>query len=179
MLIRLLKNSVFVLFVIDRISINFKYKKDKATSRLSNVLYLVASLTYISLIVSSYVETALKNNINFFISLAGGIVFIFGITFRNLAIKEMGVNWSFHLEPKPESMLITHGIYKHITHPYYLGVMLELIGFSLLFNSLRTFIFIFILQLPIILVRISFEERFLIHRHGKRYDVYRKFPEDA
>jgi protein-S-isoprenylcysteine O-methyltransferase Ste14 len=69
--------------------------------------------------------------------------------------------------------LITHGIYKKIRHPMYLGIILIHIGFPLAFSRLLTLLSA-ILWIPMILYWRYLEEKELEARFGQAYRDYRK-----
>ncbi|GEM_PF-5967322 len=181
----LIKNSNFALriftllillfFAIERILVSLRFRKDHPISFLSKILYVLPASTYIISILSSYVETVFSNY-NFYlpISLIGAFVFVTGITLRSFSIKALGENWSFHLEPRPISKLVTKGPYSFSRHPYYFSVALELIGFAILLNAYKTLFFIILVHSPFLILRARFEERFSIIKYGRKYIEYQR-----
>ncbi len=69
--------------------------------------------------------------------------------------------------------LITHGIYRLVRHPIYLGVIVVALGIAVYSSSLGGFVIMCALG-PIFLNRIRMEERLLIEEFG---DAYRKYKE--
>ena len=71
---------------------------------------------------------------------------------------------------KEDHQLITHGIYRLIRHPMYLGVILVAIGVPICVSSLSGLLIMSVLIL-VFLIRIRIEERMLIDEFGEAYDV--------
>ena len=83
----------------------------------------------------------------FFIAFLVIGVFIFLSSFfivkqqRAAIIERFGKFHSIHIEIRDHQQIIKKGPYKYLRHPYYLSVMLELLGFPLVPNAYYTFIF--------------------------------------
>jgi len=69
--------------------------------------------------------------------------------------------------------LATDGIYQLVRNPSYLGMVLLLIGWPLVFRSLLGLV-LAILGLPLLVGRIDAEEELLASEFGARYDAYRQ-----
>ncbi len=69
--------------------------------------------------------------------------------------------------------LITHGLYRHVRHPLYFGVLLGLMGVPVYAPSARGFLVMCVL-IPIFLNRIRMEEAMLTETFGDAYVGYRK-----
>jgi protein-S-isoprenylcysteine O-methyltransferase Ste14 len=67
---------------------------------------------------------------------------------------------------------VTTGIYATIRHPSYLGLLLTVAGWALVFRS-GVGLIIAALFVPIILGRIRAEERLLASHFGAEYEAYR------
>lgn len=152
---------LLVLFAIERVSVNIRFKNDRAESSKSSVLYAIAAASYILCILFSYTEFVFSSQ-QFKLAnvLVGLPALIAGVLLRNASIKELGDVWSFHLEPK-STRIIRSGPYSYFSHPYYLAVCLELAGFSMIFNSSVAAVMIITIQIPVLFIRIKFESDFL------------------
>ena len=75
--------------------------------------------------------------------------------------------WSVYIEVKEDQRIVRKGIFRYLKHPYYTGVVLELAGFSLLTNSVWGVLLTFMLQLPLVLIRVHYENR-VLNVYGKR-----------
>jgi len=73
---------------------------------------------------------------------------------------------------QPGHELVTGGIYGVIRHPSYLGLLIGAIGWGLAFRSWIG-VLLAVLFIPIILARITSEERLLQSQFGDQYDAYR------
>ncbi|MBV8119237.1 MAG: isoprenylcysteine carboxylmethyltransferase family protein, partial [Alphaproteobacteria bacterium] len=71
-----------------------------------------------------------------------------------------------------EHKLVTTGIYATIRHPSYLGLLITVAGWALVFRS-GVGLIIAALFVPIILGRITAEERLLASQFGAQYEAYR------
>ncbi len=63
--------------------------------------------------------------------LAGLFIMALGLMIRIAAKKTLGKNWSYNKLSKP-SKIESHGMYKYVRHPSYLGAMLIILGSGLI-----------------------------------------------
>jgi methyltransferase len=82
-------------------------------------------------------------------------------TGRNAAIRVLGDHWSVFVEIREDQRLIHNGIYQYLKHPYYLAVFFELIGFSLLCNAIWGVVITLVIQVPLLIMRVHYENRIL------------------
>ncbi len=88
----------------------------------------------------------------------------------------MGTLWWSHsptLVIREGHQLITHGIYRFIRHPMYLGVIVFFIGFPVFAASLYGF-FTSLVMIPIFLYRIRLEEGLLAEHFQDAFQKYKK-----
>ncbi len=69
--------------------------------------------------------------------------------------------------------LKTHGIYRLVRHPIYLGVILGSMGIAVYASSLYGFL-IMSANVPVFLIRIKIEEKLLTKEFGDAYRMYKK-----
>jgi protein-S-isoprenylcysteine O-methyltransferase Ste14 len=69
--------------------------------------------------------------------------------------------------------LVTSGLYRVIRHPSYLGLLLGLFGWSLVFRS-AIGVLVSLLMLPPLVARMNSEEALLESEFGQRYADYRR-----
>lgn len=93
----------------------------------------------------------------------------YGLMFTSLFT--LRKNYSSTLVIRRDHQLVTHGVYRYVRHPIYLGVLIVAAGFTVLAGSLRGFL-IMALLLPILLIRIRLEERLLLTAFGEQYQRY-------
>jgi protein-S-isoprenylcysteine O-methyltransferase Ste14 len=67
--------------------------------------------------------------------------------------------------------LVTHGVYRVIRHPSYLGFLVASLGWALAFRS-GLGVLLAALLIPPLFARINAEERLLRSHFGDEYDVY-------
>ena len=75
---------------------------------------------------------------------------------------------------KDHHQLITHGIYRYIRHPLYLGYILLLFGYTFAFGSLFFSGLIIVFMLPLTKSRMDLEEKLLLANLGEKYGDYIK-----
>lgn len=153
----------FVVAVVERTLNTFHKCKVKTTQRIYyRWSFPLLFSTYLFIILSSIIEyiTTVKY-VNLKTSLLGFFVYFCAVCLRRQAIKDLGENWSIHVELKNQHEHVKHGIYSKMKHPYYLSVLLELSGVCLISNAYSSMILIVLIQLPLIFLRIRMEQKTL------------------
>jgi len=85
------------------------------------------------------------------------------------------INIGRSLAVLPEAgRLVTHGIYKYLRHPMYVGITLTLFGLLLACGSAFGMIYLLVIVLPLNVIRVRLEEKMLIKTFGETYHAYRK-----
>jgi protein-S-isoprenylcysteine O-methyltransferase Ste14 len=102
----------------------------------------------------------------------GVVLGAIGGTLRILPVFVLGRRFSGLVAIQKEHRLVTTGIYATIRHPSYLGLLMTVAGWVLVFRSGMGLI-IAALFVPIILGRIRAEERLLASQFGAEYEAYR------
>jgi protein-S-isoprenylcysteine O-methyltransferase Ste14 len=103
----------------------------------------------------------------------GLVVCIVGSVIRLAAVFALGHRFSGVVAIQPDHKLKTDGIYLHVRHPSYTGLLLSMIGWALIFRSaigLALNVPLFLLLLS----RIADEEKFLEAEFGDKYRAYRE-----
>jgi protein-S-isoprenylcysteine O-methyltransferase Ste14 len=72
-----------------------------------------------------------------------------------------------------DHQLITHGVYRFVRHPIYLGAIMVTIGIPVYTSSLVGFL-IMLALIPVLLNRIRIEERLLTAEFGEAYRTYKE-----
>ena len=106
-------------------------------------------------------------------AIAGMALVVIGLIIRVWAASTLRRFYSSTLVIRSDHQLITHGIYRFVRHPIYLGVLVSVIGMPVAASSLYGLLIMLIL-IPIILNRIRMEERMLIGEFGNAYRAYRR-----
>lgn len=102
----------------------------------------------------------------------GLVVFVFGLTIAVIAVGTLGSFYSSTLVIREDHQLVTHGVYRFVRHPVYMGVIIAIFGIPIYVSSLYGFL-IMLALIPLILLRIRLEERLLIEEFGDAYLEYK------
>jgi protein-S-isoprenylcysteine O-methyltransferase Ste14 len=105
--------------------------------------------------------------------IAGTTLFIAGFLIRITAQATLKRNYSGTLRIRDGHTLITHGIYSHVRHPVYTGVILSALAIPLYTGSLPGLLMA-LLGIPLFNYRIANEEKMLIQEYGHQYTEYIK-----
>jgi methyltransferase len=98
---------------------------------------------------------------------------------RYAAIRTLGRRWTVRILTLPDTPPITRGIYRHIRHPNYAGVFLEILAVPLLHSAYLTSPLWTIANAVILGIRIRSEERALevsVNRYENHLDRPRFIP---
>ncbi len=106
-------------------------------------------------------------------SVVGLALIVVGLTICVVAAGTLRRCYSSSLVIREDHQLITHGIYRLVRHPIYLGAGMVCIGVPVCVSSLYGLLIMSAL-IPLILNRIRVEERLLTDEFG---DAYRKYKE--
>ena len=100
-----------------------------------------------------------KRDISLTVTIIGLLLYLSGLIGRNWCIRTLGKYWSLHVEIRKNHELIKSGPYKYIRHPAYLSIIFEVCGIPLIVNAYFIFIFAVVVYIPIIILRIYYEEK--------------------
>jgi protein-S-isoprenylcysteine O-methyltransferase Ste14 len=112
------------------------------------------------------------NNLNYSIAILGICIFITGITIRWISIIQLKKEFTVDVAISKNHNLNTHGMYKYIRHPSYLGLLLICFGLSIAMNSITSVIVITLPVLLVIIYRIKIEEKIMVNEFG---DIYKNY----
>lgn len=105
-----------------------------------------------------------------------GVVMIFiGLYIRFTAIITAGKSFTHLIATKQrtEHKLITHGIYRYIRHPSYLGFFVFAVGTQLMLQNIISLVGFVVVLFYFFKDRIEYEEEFLIKFFGQEYIDYK------
>lgn len=103
----------------------------------------------------------------------GVILTIMGLVMLFAGYFSLRHNYSSTLVIRENHQLITHGIYRYVRHPIYLGVFLVAFGLPVYVGSLYGFLSALVL-IPIILNRIRMEEELLMEEFPSAYQKFKE-----
>jgi len=170
-LIFLLVSTIYRVRMRERIlSINMERGKIYARWTLK-----VLFVSYIVIIIFTVTEYFIyKREINFIVTTIGLVSYLLGLLGRSIPVKILGKYWSPHIEIRETQKLIKERLYKYMRHPYYFFFIFEIAGFPLIPNSYYSFLLVLLLYIPLLLIRIHYEEKVLIGKFGQAYLDYKK-----
>lgn len=91
------------------------------------------------------------------------IVFTAGQALRLVAMRALGPRWTVRVLTLPSSAPVTGGVYRHLRHPNYLGVVLEMAALPLVHGAVWTAIVFSAANAVMLTARIRAEEAALDH----------------
>jgi methyltransferase len=100
------------------------------------------------------------------LSVAATLCFAVGQFLRYAAMRALGRRWSVRVFTVPGAAPVTHGIYRYLRHPNYLGVGLEIAALPLMHSAWRTAAVFSLANAVVLRVRIREEERALRRNGG-------------
>jgi len=104
----------------------------------------------------------------------GLILFAVSLGLRLTAIRALGRYWSLNLEIRGDHQLVREGIYRHMRHPAYSAIMLEVISIPLVGNAWWVLAISVGAYIPLLLARWWREEREMVGKFGEAYEQYRR-----
>ena len=144
------------------------------TAREDWIFVVLASLVFsLALLVSFWDFVTVQGMVFRFsvFTVLGLILFVVGVGIRLAGKRALGRYYSYGLRVLPDHKLITGVIYGRVRHPISLAVLIYDPGIPLIFSSLYGFL-ITLALIPLILYRITIEERMLIQKFGDEYRDY-------
>lgn len=96
-----------------------------------------------------------------------------GVVLRVVPMYVLGHRFTWPLATQEEHRLVTTGLYRFIRHPSYLGVLVSLCGWSLVFRCWTVAVLI-LLMLPLFGGVVRREEDLLLKEFGEPYAAYRR-----
>jgi protein-S-isoprenylcysteine O-methyltransferase Ste14 len=103
---------------------------------------------------------------------AATVVILAGLALRAASVRALGSAYSVRLRTRAEQPLIHSGPYRFVRHPNYAALLIVACGIAVGLRSPLALTVTFLVWLPIVIVRITREERLLIARFGDRYREY-------
>jgi len=103
----------------------------------------------------------------------GLIQFVVGMTIAFAAVFTLKGSYSSSLVIREDHRLVTHGIYRYVRHPVYLGALTAILGAPTYASSVPGALVLSLL-IPLVLLRIRMEEGLLVEHFGDEYGAYRE-----
>lgn len=127
----------------------------------SDDVYRWMQIAYPAAFLTMAIEAAIRRvDVNQVFTL-GIVVFALGKAIKYWAIATLGPRWTFRVLVPPSSMSITHGPYRYLRHPNYLGVIGEIAGLALVARAPVAGTLSLVVFATLLVLRIRVEERAL------------------
>jgi protein-S-isoprenylcysteine O-methyltransferase Ste14 len=101
----------------------------------------------------------------------GGLIMLAGALVLGWGVRSLGRNLTPGTEPLPQAELVTGGVYQHVRHPIYAGVVLLLSGYTLAWSNWTLALIVGFLALQYFNAKARVEERWLRQRFPE-YESY-------
>lgn len=108
------------------------------------------------------------------VRIAGLAVFILFSWMQIAAYKSLGENYAPDIVILKGHKLFRGGMYKFIRHPQYLGQVLSDLGAAAALTSFVAFPLVILIEIPLFIMRASFEEKTMANHFGAEYEDYKK-----
>jgi len=166
---------IFVRFMAaQRIWETFWRKKGRKGTIVRKWTFPLLSTLHFTVGIGTVVEYFLvQRPINLGIAFLGLLMFSSALILRRRVIETLGEFHSVHIAIREEHPLIGEGPYRYLRHPYYVIVILELLGFPLVANAFYAFFFSLLVYLPVLFLRVFFEEKAMEEKFGDEYLKFR------
>jgi protein-S-isoprenylcysteine O-methyltransferase Ste14 len=175
---RLPLSLLFAVLALEKIYAMCFRLRDKARASVEKDWTSVSvGLTYTIVVYAVIIEFFIRQRgISFpFLSVLGFVLYAVAVALRYWAFAVLQQQWAIHVDRSScERTLISHGPYRFVRHPLYLGAILETIGLPLAFNSFWALLPALFLFLPLEIQRAYFEEKYLRQIFGHDYDEFAK-----
>ena len=133
------------------------------------------TVVHVSIGVGCVIEYfVVRREISLFITFLGAAMFFFALIGRTWAINTLGRYHSPHIEVRENQPLITIGPYRYLRHPIYFFTMFELTGFPLIPNAYYSFAIALFIYIPLLLLRLHYEEQLMNVKFAEDYKSYKK-----
>jgi len=103
----------------------------------------------------------------------GLIITAIGGFVRVATVFELGHRFSIFVVVQPDHRLKTDSFYRFVRHPSYLGALLAMVVWALVFRSIIGLLLTAVMCVPVI-ARIRAEEEFLVREFGEQYRAYQQ-----
>ena len=107
-----------------------------------------------------------------FWTLLGTILIITGLRYRIYAIQTLGRHFTGVVKQVDEHQLVSHGPYRLIRHPSYLGSLITFVGCAVLLEAWLGLVICLVAMMVAYFFRIAAEERLLVSIFGDQYTEY-------
>lgn len=177
MTLRLLATILFALtFVAEKILLwGRKKKSERDWDKSSLAVFDVSGVLSVPLgIILGFTDTGRIHKGYFLVSLFGIVLLLAGTGLRWAAILTLKKYFTVNVTILENHQIVKKGLYKHLRHPSYTGLLLRYLGLGLSYANWLSLGLIFLPLLFSVLYRMRVEESALLQTFGDEYEEYAK-----
>ena len=135
---------------------------------------LIYALYFIPFFLSPAEYIAMGRSINYPLSFTFLAVYAAGLELSRRARKTLDRYWTVNIEIRENHPLIKDGPYRYMRHPHYLYTYIELFSLPLIAGAYYTFILTALVFIPLLTLRIIYEEKEMVRKLGEGYLEYKR-----
>lgn len=154
--------------------VTFSKKADTAHDYIGVMFKLIFVVIAIYGLMNSFIVFAPLNYLDKpILKIIGIALSLASLIFILSAQKTMADSWRIGIDDKNKTKLIKNGAFKYSRNPIFLGMILVLVGVTLILAT-YFIIYLTVLSYIIISIQVRLEEEYLSKVHGKEYIEYKK-----
>ena len=152
-----------------------KKKSERDWDKSSLAVFDVSGVLSVPLgIILGFTDTGRIHRGYLLVSLVGIVLMLLGTTLRWAAIFTLKKYFTVNVTILENHQIVKEGLYKHLRHPSYTGLLLRYLGLGLSYANWLSLALIFLPLLLSVLYRIRVEESALVQTFGDEYEEYSK-----
>lgn len=170
--------AVFVVWIGSEITLSSIKREKRVTeidsdrNTLRTIWIVTVSANAIAAIVARFTDFPIVSAAEF--RYAGISIMVIGVVLRISAIASLGRMFTYNVTIRDGHELVTSGLYRHIRHPSYTGMLITFAGYGLALNNWPGFAIAFVPVFAVMAKRIAIEEAVLLEQFGDAYVSYVK-----
>jgi len=171
----LLTTILFALtFVAEKILLwGRKKKSERDWDKSSLAVFDVSGVLSVPLgIILGFTDTGRIHKGYFLVSLLGIVLMLLGTALRWAAIFTLKRYFTVNVTILEDHHIVKRGLYKHLRHPSYTGLLLRYLGLGLSYANWLSLALIFLPLLFSVMYRMHVEESALLQTFGDEYEEY-------
>ena len=150
-----------------------KKKSERDWDKSSLAVFDVSGVLSVPLgIFLGFTDTGRIHKGYFLVSLSGIVLMLLGTAFRWVAVFTLKRYFTVNVTILENHHIVKKGLYKHLRHPSYTGLLLRYLGFGLSYANWLSLALLFLPLLFSVLYRMRVEEAALLQTFGGEYEEY-------
>ena len=152
-----------------------KKKSERDWDKSSLAVFDVSGVLSVPLgIILGFTDTGRIHRGYLLVSLVGIVLLLLGTALRWAAIFTLKKYFTVNVTILENHQIVKKGLYKHLRHPSYTGLLLRYLGLGLSYANWLSLALVFLPLLLSVLYRIRVEESALVQTFGDEYEEYSK-----